>query len=316
MDRSRLKEVKDIRLRPSPDVVELVDQMYAAGGFMAKNLAEAARIELEMVRNEKCTKFLSFPAALMATGVRGVIVDMVRNGMVDVIITTVGTLDHDLSRSWGKYYHGSFFLDDAKLQKEGYHRLGNVLVPVEVYGPAIEKKLQPWLDGLYEGGRRSLSTEELCSELGGMLENEDSLLHVAREKGVPVFLPGPMDGAVGSQIWLFANRRPDFSVDVIKDEKRLADIVFDSKKTGAMVIGGGISKHHLIWWNMFKGGLDYACYITTAVEYDGSLSGAQVREAVSWGKVKERAKQTTLYADATVALPLVASYALTKARRL
>ena len=127
-----------------------------------------------------------------------------------------------------------------------------------------------------------------------------------------MFVPGPMDGAVGSQIWLFANRRSDFTVDVIKDEKRLADIVFDSKKTGALVVGGGISKHHTIWWNMFKGGLDYACYITTAVEYDGSLSGAQVREAISWGKVKEKARQTTLYADATIALPLIATYVLTK----
>ncbi len=63
---------------------------------------------------------------------------------------------------------------------------------------------------------------------------------------------------------------------------------------------------------MFKGGLDYACYVTTAVEYDGSLSGAQVREAVSWGKVKERARQTTLYSDATIALPLIATYTLTK----
>jgi deoxyhypusine synthase len=121
-----------------------------------------------------------------------------------------------------------------------------------------------------------------------------------------------MDGAVGSQVWLFANRRSDFKIDVIKDEKRLSDIVFESKKSGALVIGGGISKHHVIWWNMFKGGLDYACYVTTAVEYDGSLSGAQVREAISWGKVKERARQTTLYSEATIALPLIATYALTK----
>ncbi len=312
MNRSELLEVSDIRLRPSAELVGLIDQMYRAGGFMAKNLAEAARIELEMVRDKRCTKFLSFPAALMATGARGVIVDMVKSGMVDVIVTTVGTLDHDLSRSWGHYYHGSFQLDDAKLQKAGYHRLGNIVVPIEVYGPAIEKKLQPWLDGLYAGGRRSLSTEELCFELGGLVDDRQSLLYWARKKGVPMFIPGPMDGAVGSQIWLFANRRSDFTVDVIKDEKRLADIVFDSKKTGALVVGGGISKHHTIWWNMFKGGLDYACYITTAVEYDGSLSGAQVREAISWGKVKEKARQTTLYADATIALPLIATYVLTK----
>ena len=312
MDPAGLREVSDIRLRRSPDVVRLIDQMHDGGGFMAKNLADAARIVLDMVKDERCTKFLSFPAALMATGARGVIVDMVRNGMVDVIVTTVGTLDHDLSRSWGRYYHGSFYLDDAKLQRKGFHRLGNVLVPMEVYGPAIEKRLQPWLDELYSGGRRSLSTEELCAELGDLVDNEESLLFWARKKGVPIFLPGPMDGAVGSQIWLFANRRPDFTVDVIRDEKRLADIVFDAEKTGALVVGGGISKHHTIWWNMFKGGLDYACYITTAVEYDGSLSGAQVREAISWGKVKEKAKQTTLYSEATIALPLIATYAFTK----
>jgi deoxyhypusine synthase len=312
MDKRKLREVSDIHLKRSPDVVDLIDQMYEAGGFMGKNLGEASRICLDMVRDKQCTKFLSFPAALMATGVRGVLVDMVKQGMVDVIVTASGTLDHDLARSWGRYYHGSFYLDDARLQKTGYHRLGNLLVPLKDYGPAIEKRMQPWLDSVYASGRRSLSTEELCSELAALVDDEGSLLYQARKKGVPIFVPGPMDGAVGSQIWLFANRHSDFSVDVIKDEKRLADIVFDAKRTGALVIGGGISKHHTIWWNMFKGGLDYACYITTAVEYDGSLSGAQVREAVSWGKVKERAKQTTLYADATIALPLVATYTLTK----
>ena len=312
MDKAKLREVKDIRLEPSLEVVDLLDQMREAGGFMGKNLADVARIHLDMVRDKRCTKFLSFPAAPMATGLRGVIVDMVKNDMVDVIVTTSGTLDHDLARSWGRYYHGSFYLDDAKLQRTGYHRLGNLLVPLDDYGPAIEKKMQPWLDEIYSSGRRSLSTEELCADLGLLVDDERSLLYWARKKRVPIFVPGPMDGAVGSQIWLFANRRSDFMVDVIKDEKRLADIVFDAKKTGALVIGGGISKHHTIWWNMFKGGLDYACYITTAVEYDGSLSGAQVREAVSWGKVKERAKQTTLYADATIALPLIATYTLTK----
>ena len=82
-----------------------------------------------------------------------------------------------------------------------------------------------------------------------------------------------------------------------------------------MIIGGGITKHHTLWWAQFKGGLDYACYITTATEYDGSLSGAQVKEAVSWGKVRERAKKTNLFADATTVLPFIASYALTRAKR-
>ena len=98
---------------------------------MGKDLAEVARIYTDMLSDKRCTKFLSFPAAPMATGLRGVIVDMVKEGMVDVIITTCGTLDHDLARSGGDYYHGSFNMDDAKLQKMGYHRLGNILVPLD-----------------------------------------------------------------------------------------------------------------------------------------------------------------------------------------
>jgi deoxyhypusine synthase len=309
-----LQKVKDIHLKPSKELVSLVDQMHAAGGFMGRHLAEAAMIYTEMLNESPCTKFLSFPAALVATGTRGVIVDMIREGMVDVIITASGTLDHDLARTWGDYYHGSFDLDDLKVKREGYHRLGNVLVPLEGYGPALERHLQPWLERLYQGGTRSLTTERLCSDLGEM-GDEHSILYWARKKKVPIFVPGPMDGAVGSQIWLFANKRSDFKVDVIGDEKRLADITFDSKKSGALVIGGGISKHHLLWWSQFKGGLDYACYITTATEYDGSLSGAQVKEAISWGKVRPKARKTTLIADATAVLPLVATYAMTSRKK-
>ena len=194
-----LEKVRDIRLRPSKEVASLVDQMRGAGGFMGRHLAEAAQIYTEMLDDRLCTKFLSFPAALVATGTRGVIVDMIREGMVDVIVTASGTLDHDLARSWGSYYHGSFDLDDVKVKKEGYHRLGNVLVPLETYGPAIEKRLQPWLESKYIAGERSMTTERLCSELGE-LGDEHSILYWARKKKVPIFVPGPMDGAVGSQI--------------------------------------------------------------------------------------------------------------------
>jgi deoxyhypusine synthase len=309
-----LEKVRDIHVRSSKDVASLVDQMWRSGGFMAKNVAESARI-LQRMGADHCTKFLSFPAALVATGSRGVLIDMVREGLVDVIITASGTLDHDIARTYADYYHGSFSLDDTQLHRDGYHRLGNVVIPIDNYGPLIEKKVQGWLSALYMSGRKSVGSEELCRLFGKELNSRSSLLYWAFKNKVPVFVPGIMDGAVGSQIWLFAERHRDFKVDVIEDERRLSEIVSESKRTGGMVIGGGISKHHLLWWNLFKGGLDYACYITTAVEYDGSLSGAQVREAISWGKVKERAKSTTLYADATTVLPLIVSYAITKSRK-
>ena len=94
-------------------------------------------------------------------------------------------------------------------------------------------------------------------------------------------------------------------LDLFGEEQMLSEMTNDAEFTGAIIIGGGISKHHVIWWNQFRGGLDYCIYLTTAEEYDGSLSGARIREAVSWGKVKEDAKKMTVEGDATISLPLI-----------
>jgi deoxyhypusine synthase len=279
---------------------------------MAKSLFGVASTYEEMCSRSNCVKFLSFPAAIMATGSRGVLIDMVREGLVDVIVTTCGTLDHDIARTLGDYYEGGFEMDDSKLRRAGYHRLGNVLVPLRDYGPLIEKEMQPLMARLYNEEKKSVTSEELSAEIGRDLGSERSLLYWAQRKKIPVFVPGLTDGAVGSQLWLFAESHRDFRIDLIGDERRLSDITSEAKETGGLVLGGGISKHHLIWWNLFRGGLDWACYITTAFEYDGSLSGAQVREAVSWGKVKENARQASLYAEVTTVLPFIVSYVLTK----
>jgi len=310
-----LRKVRDFHAPVSKDIASLLEGMGNGGGFMAKNLFDVAETLSSMCDRDGCTKFLSFPAAIMATGTRGVIIDMVRAGMVDVIVTTCGTLDHDISRTLADYYEGSFEMDDARLRRAGYHRLGNVLVPLDNYGPLIEKRMQALLTRVYNGGTRSMTTEELSAEIGKDLGSSKSLLYWAQKKHVPVFVPGITDGAVGSQIWLFAESHRDFRIDLIGDERRLSDITSEAKETGALVLGGGISKHHVIWWNLFRGGLDWACYITTASEFDGSLSGAQVREAVSWGKVKEKAKQASLYAEVTTVLPFIVSYAITKRNR-
>ena len=312
---SNLEKVRDLHPRASKEVVDLVDQMGRGGGFTAKSFAEAAKILTRMCSDGSCTKFLSFPAAPVATGLRGVLTDMVKEGLVDVIVTASGTLDHDIARTLSDYYQGSFEMDDAALHRSGFHRLGNILIPLDNYGPLIEKMMQPLLSRLYARGIHSVSSESLCAEIGKDLDSERSLLYWAQKKGVPVFVPGITDGAVGSQLWLFAESHRDFRIDLLADERRLSDIVAESRRTGALVLGGGISKHHTIWWNMFRGGLDYACYVTTADEYDGSLSGAQVREAVSWGKVKEKAKQVTLKGEVTTIMPFLASYVLAKTAR-
>jgi deoxyhypusine synthase len=124
-------------------------------------------------------------------------------------------------------------------------------------------------------------------------------------------VPGIYDGAFGSQV-VFNYSALSLELDLVGDEKKIIELVVSSKRLGALIIGGGISKHHTIWWAQLREGLDYAVYITTAVEYDGSLSGAQPREAISWGKLKPTSKHVVVYGDATVLLPIIVTGALCK----
>ncbi|TFG67966.1 MAG: deoxyhypusine synthase, partial [Methanomassiliicoccus sp.] len=268
--RTKLKPITDMDITPEMSVNELTFQMFASGGFTAKKLGQACEILRSMLNEKNCTIFLSFPACIISTGTRGVIRKLVEEKLVDVIITTCGTLDHDLARVWKRYYHGDFLMDDADLHKKGINRLGNILIPNESYGIVLERKMQPILRDLYKSGKKVLSSRQLAEEFGLRIEDKNSILYWASRNQIPIYIPGITDGAFGAQLWLFRQQHPDFTVDVLKDEQELSDIVFTSKKAGALMIGGGISKHHVIWWNQFRGGLDYAVYLTTAEEYDGS----------------------------------------------
>ncbi|MBI4010489.1 MAG: deoxyhypusine synthase [Candidatus Aenigmarchaeota archaeon] len=292
--------VKDYEIKGKTDVSELVKQMGASGGFTSKKLAVGIEIVKKMIADKDSLNFLSFPADIIATGTRGIIRDMVKEKWFDVVITTCGTLDHDLARSFKDYYHGNFDMDDAELHKKGINRLGNVLVPNESYGIIIEEKMKQFLK---EINANELATYELVWELGKRL-NKDSIMYWCWKNEIPMIVPGITDGAVGYQLWQYSQNN-DFKINVLKDEKLLSDLVWNSKKSGALIVGGGISKHHTIWWAQFAHGLDYAVYVTTAIEYDGSLSGARPKEAISWGKINEKAKFVNIEMDATVALPII-----------
>jgi deoxyhypusine synthase len=294
--------VRDMALSPGMSVSELVGQMGESGGFTASHLGKGSRILKDMLEDGKCTKFLSFPACIVSTGLRGALSQCVPH--FDAIITTCGTLDHDLARAWGgRYYRGSFELDDVGLHKSGICRLGNILIPNRSYGPVLEKGMNAILGELY-GEKNEWGCRELLHEFGKRVRDRGSILHQAAKHDIPVYVPGITDGAFGTNLLMFSEGR-NFKLNILRDEKELSDMIFDSKRSGALMIGGGISKHHTIWWNQFRGGLDYAVYITTATQYDGSLSGARLTEAVSWGKIKERARHVTIDGDATVLLPLL-----------
>jgi deoxyhypusine synthase len=303
--------VKDYKFSKETSVDELVTQMEKAWGFTAGKLAVGTNILKTMIKTPNCIKFLSFTGNLVATGTRGVFKELIKRKLVDVVITTCGTLDHDMARCWRNYYKGSFVMNDTELHKKGINRLGNVLVPNDSYGTIIEQKMQALLESLWKEGIKEVSASQLCREIGKRCCNETSILYWAAKNNIPVYVPGITDGAVGYQTWLFSQDH-DFRLNLLKDSGELSDIVFTAKETGALIIGGGISKHHTIWWNQFKDGLDYVVYVSTADEWDGSLSGARPREAVSWGKISEKAKRIMIEGDASLILPIMTSALLAR----
>lgn len=275
---------------------------YLSTGFQATNVGRAIEL-IKRMKEEKATVFLSFTANMVASGLRGVFAEMCRRRFVNVVITTGGSLDHDVIRTKMDYGVGDFTMDDAALHKKGVNRLGNVLIKNECY-EFLEKAVRPVFERLYND-EVVTSPSSVAAALGSSVSDKGSFLYWCSKNRIPVFSPGITDSAIGLQTYFFKQRHPDFGIDVTKDMKSLADIALNADRTGAIVLGGGISKHHTIGVNLLRGGLDYAVYVTTSSPWDGSLSGARTNEAVSWGKISEKARHVTVDCNATIALPLI-----------
>ncbi len=295
-----MKKIEDIYFEDLKNLKNLFEKI---GGFQARNLFIASEILKEMLNDKKCLKIISFTGNLISTGLRGLIRDLIKNKYFDLVITTCGALDHDLARSFRDYYQGFFELNDLELKEKGFHRLGNVLIPFENYGMIIEEKMKEILPKIYEI-KKEISTYELIWEIGKNL-NESSIMYWSWKNKVPIIVPGIFDGAIGYQIFLFSQKHKDFIVNISLDQALISDLIWKAERSGALILGGGISKHHTIWHNQFKGGLDYAIYISTAIEEDGSLSGAKTREAISWNKISEKAKHINVFGDVTIILPIL-----------
>jgi len=273
-------------------------------GFQATNLGRAVKL-IEKMKREKATVFLTFTANMVASGLRGIFADMCRKRVVDIIITTGGSLDHDLIRAEKSYLLGDFDLDDGELHRRGINRIGNILVPNDRY-EFLEKRMQDIFEKMYNE-KRVVSPSEIAKAIGKSVSDKGSFLYWCAKNDIPVFSPGITDSAIGLQVYFFKQKRKDFGIDVTADMQQLASITLNAEKTGGIILGGGISKHHAIGVNILRGGMDYAVYITSAPEWDGSLSGARTREGVSWGKIKESGNHITVSGDATIVFPLIYS---------
>ena len=316
--------VKDYAFDEVTTTASLLDQMAQAGGFTATKLATQI-FWFKCERSRRCKRrcwsgmqLALVPSLSVCCGTRSFFIEAIKTKMFNVISTTCGTLDHDIARSYKDYYHGAFELDDIELGEHELMRLGNVIVPNASYGEIIEAVVMPALEDIYndrlkETGKTGadawigFGSIHLVWELGKRIGKPNSLIYWAWKNQVPVCIPGITDGSIGAQLFMFRQKHRDFHLDTIADEQVMSDLTWDVATSNALMVGGGISKHHVIWWNQYRGGLDAAVYITTAPEHDGSLSGARLREAISWGKMRPEAPNVCVEGDASVLLPLIGS---------
>ncbi|NIO19464.1 MAG: deoxyhypusine synthase [Candidatus Aenigmarchaeota archaeon] len=298
-----MKKVIDLDVRKGMKIDDLVKQMESVG-FQATHLFRGIEV-IRRMREKKAKIFLTFTANMVASGLRSMFAKLCEKRAVDIIITTGGAIEHDFIRSFKPYLMGNFNLDDLELRKKGMNRIGNILVPNDRY-VLLEKKIQPLLKRIYKE-KKVTNPSDLARHMGKLTKDKNSFLYWAARNDIPVFSPGITDSAIGLQTYFFKQDHPDFGIDVTGDMKELADIVLNAEKTGGIILGGGISKHHAIGANIVRDGMDYAVYVTTSQPWDGSLSGARTNEAVSWGKINRKANHVTIDGDATVIFPLLIS---------
>jgi len=307
-----MKTVKDFLWHEGIKVNELVEG-YGNIGFQSIELSKAVDVVTKM-KKDGAKVFLTFTSNMVTSGLRGFFAQLIKLGIPDIIVTTVGGLEEDIMKSKGeKFIIGDFNPDDIELHEKGVNRVGNINITNESYC-RFEDVTGLMLKKLYEKQAR-WPVSEMLKEIGLMLDDENSILYQAAKNNVPIFCPAITDGAFGFHLFMFQEKNKDFVVDVVKDFKNILVSVSHDDKKGIISLGGSISKHHAILAGLLNGGFDYAVYMTTASHTSGSMSGATTNEARSWGKVKDDSDVVTVIGDVSITFPLMMCSVLDRLKR-
>jgi deoxyhypusine synthase len=303
------------------NVVPMIDAMSKMA-FSARDLARASEIYDRMLADKGCSVILCLAGSLISAGLKRVIYDLVRNNMVDAIVSTgANIVDQDFFEALGfKHYKGTKWVDDKAMRDLRIDRIYDTFIDEDELGKCdntiskIAGSLKP----------RPYSSREIIEEMGKYLvknsKASDSIILECFKKNVPIFIPAFSDCSAGFGMLhhQWHNQEAHASVDSAKDFLELVRLKLAAKDTGLLMIGGGVPKNfaqdvtvgaEMLGFEpkMHK----YAVQITVADERDGALSGSTLREACSWGKV-DTAWEQMVYSEATMSFPLLAAYAYHK----
>ena len=313
-----LKEIVkhiDIKSFDSTKIINAMSDM----SFTARDLARASEIYDMMLKDKKCAIFLAIAGSTSSAGCMQIYVDLVKNNMVDAIIATGASIvDMDFFEALGfKHYKGSQNVDDNLLRSLYIDRIYDTFIDEEEL-QVCDQTVKKIADSLEH---RPYSSREFIFEMGKYLtkrsKKKDSLIETAFKKNVPIFCPAFSDSSAGFGLVChqWENPKEHVSIDSVKDFLELTKIKISAGISGVLMIGGGVPKNFIQDTVVAAEVLGYeapmhkyAIQITVADARDGACSSSTLKEASSWGKVKQGYDQM-VYAEATSVLPLLASYA-------
>ncbi|MDZ4256084.1 MAG: deoxyhypusine synthase family protein, partial [archaeon] len=299
IDPNKLREIRGFEFSPQMSVKEFVGY-YQHMGFQASHLTQGMEI-IKEAREDHCEIFLSCTSNMGSSGLRELIAQLIRDKKISCLITTTGLIEEDVIKTFNAFRLGEFDVSDEEVKANKLNRIGNIYVP-DAHYVQFESWHNEFMQTLYKE-KKIWPAHEYILRMGQKLKDEHSILYWAAKRGVPIIVPGFVDGAMGDHWYFFnQNKKPEerLIIDQTATLKVFYDQILAADKTCGVILGGGIAKHHLIGAAILRDGLDYAVYMGTGTPYDGSLSGAHPQEAISWNKLKERRHSAHIECEATI----------------
>lgn len=271
-------------------------------------------LSTDIRKRTRCTIFLGYTSNMASCGMRDIIRYLCEHRMVDAIVTTCGGIEEDFIKCLAPFYLGDFNLKGKDLREKGLNRIGNLLVPNDNYC-----KFEDWITPLInemlliqQTKKKIFTPSKIIKYLGKKINNKESIYYWCWKNHIPVFCPALTDGSIGDMMFFNNYRHPGFIVDILGDLVELNKMALRAKKTGQIILGGGVVKHHINNANLMRNGADFSVFINTAQEYDGSDAGARPDEAVSWGKIKVNAESVKIHAEVTLVFPVIVAETFAK----
>jgi len=315
------KDIPHIKLDPNMTIEDLVD-VFASSGYNGRQLGEAAKLFAKMIK-EDATICLTVSGAMTPVGFGGIIKTLIERGFIDWVITTGANVYHEDHFAWGlPVKQGHFDVDDMKLYENEIVRIRDVYIKFHETLEAEDLIIQKLFANDFID--KPFTTAEFCNLLGKMSKEkakhpEKSFITTAYEYDVPVYISTMKDSSIAMNLAVHRLHDKVYKLDFVKEIIEQAAILYNSKKSGILELGGGVPKNtaqqtgpmldQILQRN--DGGQDYVIQITDARPDTGGLSGATLQEGKSWGKVQDaHHDMITVYADATIAFPILALYVL------